>query len=103
MPRMPDPAAPWYLYLLLCRNGAYYAGITNDLQARWKAHAAGTGARYTRANPPLRLLGSRPYPDRAAASRAEWAIKQLPRERKLAFLLDVADHAPAASTTEGEA
>ena len=27
------------------------------------------------------------YPDRASASRAEWAIKQLPRERKLAFLL----------------
>lgn len=77
---------PWFLYLLLCRNGAWYAGITNDLDARFRAHANGTGARYTRANPPVRMLGSRAYPDRAAASRAEWAIKRLPRERKLAFL-----------------
>lgn len=81
------PDKPWHLYLLLCRNGSYYAGITNDLQARYQAHLAGTGARYTRANPPVQLLGSRPYPDRAAASRAEWRLKRLPRERKLAWLL----------------
>jgi putative endonuclease len=79
-------APPWFLYLLECRNGSYYAGITIDLQARYQAHLRGTGAKYTRANPPLRLLASRAYPDRAAASRAEWALKQLPRARKLAFL-----------------
>src|SRR5690606_6962718 len=78
---------PWFLYLLLCRNGCMYAGISTDVEARYRAHAAGKGARYTRANPPLQLLGSRAYPDRAAASRAEWALKQLPRQRKLAFLL----------------
>ena len=79
-------ARPWYLYLLLCRNGAWYAGITIDLVARFRAHADGTGARYTRANPPVRLLASRAYPDRAAASRAEWQVKRLPKARKLAFL-----------------
>jgi putative endonuclease len=77
----------WYLYLIECRNGAYYAGISNDVDARYAAHLAGRGARYTRANPPLRLLGAKAFPDRSAASRAEWSIKQLPRERKLAFLL----------------
>lgn len=83
--RMAD-STPWFLYLLECRNGSYYAGITVDLEARFQAHLRGTGAKYTRANPPLRLLASRAYPDRAAASRAEWALKQLPRARKLAFL-----------------
>ena len=83
--RMAD-SPPWFLYLLECRNGSYYAGITIDLQARYQAHLRGTGAKYTRANPPLRLLASRAYPDRAAASRAEYALKQLPRARKLAFL-----------------
>ena len=86
------PATPaareWCVYLLECRNGAFYAGITNRLEARYAAHAAGRGARYTRANPPLRLLGFRNYPNRSSASRAEWQIKQLPREKKLAFLLD---------------
>lgn len=79
-------AGAWCLYLIECRNGAYYAGITNRLEARYAAHASGRGARYTRANPPMRLLGFRPYPDRASAARAEWQIKQLPRELKLAFL-----------------
>lgn len=79
-------STPWFLYLLECRNGSYYAGITVDIEARYQAHLRGTGAKYTRANPPLRLLASRAYPDRAAASRAEWALKQLPRARKLAFL-----------------
>lgn len=90
---MSTPATPtladgrWCLYLIECRNGSWYAGITNHLAARYAAHADGRGARYTRANPPLRLLGFREYPDRSSASKAEWAIKQLPRERKLAFVL----------------
>lgn len=79
-------AAGWCLYLIECSNGAWYAGITNDLARRYAAHASGRGARYTRANPPRRLIGARAYPDRASASRAEWQIRQLPRARKLAFL-----------------
>ena len=86
----------WCLYLIECRNGAWYAGITNRLEYRYAAHAAGRGARYTRANPPLRLLGFRRYPNRASAARAEWAIRQLPKSQKLAFLgLADPDHAPA--------
>lgn len=77
---------PWFLYLLECRNGAYYAGITTDLEARFQVHAQGKGARYTRSNPPIRLLAAAAFPDRATAARAEWEIKQLPRARKLAYL-----------------
>lgn len=77
---------PWVLYLLECRNGAFYAGITNDLTARYAAHACGKGARYTRANPPLRIVATASFPDRAAASRAEYQLKQLPKARKLQTL-----------------
>lgn len=83
---MPANNLQWCLYLIECRNGAMYAGITNNLDVRYAAHVAGRGARYTRSNPPVRLIGSRPYADRAAASRAEWEIRQLPRERKIGFL-----------------
>jgi putative endonuclease len=76
----------WCVYLIECRNGAWYAGITNDLEARYAAHVAGKGARYTRANPPVRLLGSRPFADRSEASKAEWAVKRLPKAKKLAWL-----------------
>lgn len=77
-----DPGTPpkstdgqWYLYLLECRRGTYI-GITNNLAKRYQAHCDGKGARYTRANPPLALLGAQPFPDRAAASRAEYQLKQ---------------------------
>ena len=76
----------WHLYLIECKSGAFYAGITNDLNALYAAHVAGLGAKYTRGNPPNRLLGSREFPDRASASRAEWEIKRLPKSRKLAYL-----------------
>ena len=77
--------AAWWLYLVECGDGSWYAGISNDLEARLRAHAAGTGARYTRGRGPFRLLARQAYADRAAASRAEWQLKRLPRRRKLAF------------------
>ncbi len=81
----------WCLYLLECKNGAYYAGITNDLASRFSAHVAGKGARYTRANPPIKILASKPYPDRSAASVAEARLKSLPRHKKLNFFEGVND------------
>ncbi len=80
----------WCLYLLECKGGAYYAGITNDLEARFSAHKEGRGARYTRANPPLRILATKPYADRSAASIAEAQLKRIPRDEKLGFFSEEA-------------
>ena len=71
------PARPWHLYLIECRNGALYAGITNDVPSRYAAHARGRGAKFTRANPPVQLVGSRLFPDRSSAAKAEFAIRRL--------------------------
>ncbi|WP_088178161.1 GIY-YIG nuclease family protein [Methylotenera sp. G11] len=75
----------WVLYLLECRNGTFYAGITNNLEQRYAAHLSGKGARYTRANPPVKILASKLYADRSAASVAEAQLKRLPRHKKLDF------------------
>ena len=77
--------ACWYVYLIECRDGSVYTGVATDVGRRYAEHAAGRGARYTRSRPPVRLLGSFEYPDRSAASRAEYAIKQLPPARKRAL------------------
>lgn len=74
--------ARWYVYIIECRDGSLYTGIAIDVQRRYATHVAGKGARYTRSHPPLRLLGRFEYPDRAAASKAEYAIKQLTPTRK---------------------
>lgn len=82
------PDGQWCLYLLECKNGAFYAGITNHLEARYAAHRAGKGARFTRANPPVRIVGAKPYQDRSAASVAEHQIKKLSKPQKITFILD---------------
>lgn len=79
---------PWFLYLLECQDGSIYTGITVDITARYAAHANGTGARYTRSHPPQRLLAVIEYPDRSAASKAEYAMKKLTAEEKRKVAVD---------------
>ena len=74
----------WFLYLLECTDGSIYTGITVDVEARLAAHLAGRGARYTRSHPPRKVLASFEYADRASASKAEYAMKQLTAAEKRA-------------------
>ncbi len=67
----------WYVYMLLCDNGAIYTGIARSVAARYAQHVAGTGARYTRANPPRRLLAKFACASQSEAGRMEAAIKKL--------------------------
>ena len=77
----------WVLYLIECVDGSIYTGITGDLAARYAAHENGSGARYTRSHPPVRLLGFEEYPDRSSASQAEYRIKQLTPANKRRYAL----------------
>ena len=70
-------ARRWYVYMLLCDNGAIYTGIARSVTARYAQHVAGTGARYTRANPPRRLLAKFACANQSEAGRMEAAIKKL--------------------------
>lgn len=74
---------PWFLYLLECKGNRLYAGISPDPQARFLLHQSGKGAKFTRANPPLRLLALQAHADRSAASIAEHQLKKLTRPAKL--------------------
>src|SRR6188768_4201470 len=75
-------AKRWYVYMLLCRGNAIYTGTALDVAARYAQHLAGTGARYTRANPPCRLLTKFVCPNRSAAAKLEAAIKRLSASEK---------------------
>ena len=70
------------MYLILCRGNAIYTGIALDVGARYAQHLAGTGARYTRANPPRRLLIKFVCPNQSVAAKLEAAIKRLPAAEK---------------------
>jgi putative endonuclease len=71
------------VYLLRCRDGSLYTGITNDLARRLEAHHRGTASAYTRSRRPLALAYQEELPDRSAALRREAAIRRLSRADKL--------------------
>ena len=76
----------YYVYVLECRDGSLYAGMTNDLRRRMTLHTAGKGARYTRSHPPQALAGLWRCGGRTAAARLEYAFKTLQRAQKRALL-----------------
>ena len=75
-------AKRWYVYLILCRSGSVYTGIARNVTLRYAQHVAGNGARYTRANPPRRLLIKFVCPNQSVAAKLEAAIKRLPAAKK---------------------
>jgi len=82
---MDDQQRPrWQFYVLRCKDGTYYAGITVDMARRFAAHRKGTGAKYMKPKKrhPFRLVYAKPFWDRAAAQVCEAAFKKLSRDEK---------------------
>jgi putative endonuclease len=75
-----------YVYIVQCANGSLYTGYSKNVAQRIAVHNSGKGGRYTRANRPVELLALCPFATKSEALRAEYAIKQLPRHQKLAFI-----------------
>ncbi|MDO8517462.1 MAG: GIY-YIG nuclease family protein [Nanoarchaeota archaeon] len=75
----------WCVYLLECLDNSYYTGITNDLMKRMDAHKSGKGSKYVLAKGFGKLLSSKNYLNKSEALKAEYKIKQLPKDKKLIF------------------
>lgn len=90
---MPEtPPRTWYLYMLECAGGRLYTGVTVDVEARYRAHAEGRGAKFTRSFPPGRILLVESWPTRSAALKAEHAMKKLSADAKRKRAGDHAGH-----------
>jgi putative endonuclease len=76
------PPMNWIVYMVQCRDGSFYTGITIDLPARLSAHNAGVGAKYTRGRLPVTLVWSEKGFTQSQARKREHAIKQLSRKQK---------------------
>ncbi|MES2682117.1 MAG: GIY-YIG nuclease family protein [Pseudomonadota bacterium] len=75
----------WFVYLLRCRTGLIYTGVTPDLDRRMATHKAGRGARFTRMNPPEKLLAVKPFDGKIPAMQMEAQVKKLSKAFKLAL------------------
>lgn len=82
---MPSNPGSWLVYVLRCRDGSLYTGITNDLARRLAAHAAGRASKYTRSRLPVRIAYQEPQATKSLALKREAAIKRMSRRTKLAL------------------
>ncbi len=72
----------WFVYIVECRDGSLYTGITNDLERRVREHNEGGGARYTRSRRPVTLRYQEQVGGRSDALVRECALKLLTRKEK---------------------
>ncbi|NOQ30648.1 MAG: NAD(P)H-dependent oxidoreductase [Helicobacteraceae bacterium] len=73
--------------MLECNDKSLYTGITTDVQRRFKEHSSSDkGAKYTKVKRPLKLVYVEESSNRSIASKREYAIKKLPRKKKLELI-----------------
>ena len=80
----------WHLYLVRCRDGSLYTGITTDVARRFAEHQgnSGAGAKYLRGREPLVLVFQRKLGGRSLALGVESKVKKLSKARKEELIRD---------------
>ena len=74
----------WLIYILECRDGSLYCGITNDIEKRLKQHKGEIkgGAKYTRSHWPCKLVYEEKSASRSEALQREVIIKKMSKVEK---------------------
>jgi len=86
----------YYIYMVRCADDSLYTGIAADVCRRMREHTGKTAvaAKYTRSRSVTALEGLWRAQDRSSASKLEYAIKHLPRQKKLELLENPAQLLP---------
>jgi putative endonuclease len=74
---------PYYVYILICKDGAFYTGYTRNVEARMKLHKLGRGAKYVRTHTPEKVIYLEKFETRSDAMKREREIKRLTHAQKL--------------------
>ena len=73
---------PYFVYLLECKDGSLYTGVTTDVERRFAEHKSGIGSNFTRARGAKRIVYAEQHANRSAAQKREAEIKKWPRKKK---------------------
>lgn len=76
----------FWVYMLRCADGSFYAGHTDDLERRIAQHQAGELSGYTHTRRPVALVFSQDTAMREEALSAERRIKGWSRAKKEALI-----------------
>lgn len=74
----------YYIYMLRCEDNSIYTGITTDLERRMNEHFEKSEkcAKYTNSHTPKKLEKVWKTTTKSLASKLEYHIKQLPKNKK---------------------
>lgn len=72
----------YYIYMLRCVDNSLYTGITNNIEKRMNDHFNKKGAKYTKSHFPKKLEVLWVTDSKSNASKLEYHIKQLSKEKK---------------------
>src|SRR5688572_12541521 len=78
----------FYAYMLLCCDGSYYVGHTDNLEYRLACHERGEIAGYTQSRRPVELVWCEIFPTREEALANERRIKGWNRQKKQALIAE---------------
>lgn len=76
----------WFVYILLCNDGSYYIGSSNNVDKRVKDHLDGNGGRYTRSHKPQKLVYKEVLTTKSEALKREAQLKKWSRAKKEALI-----------------
>lgn len=76
----------FWTYILLCADGKFYTGHTEDLEARMGQHQSGLIAGFTARRMPVKLVWADNFPTRLEALEAELKIKKWSVAKKRALI-----------------
>jgi len=76
----------WFVYVLLCSNGSFYTGISNNPKKRFNEHKNGKGGKFTRSFKPLKIIHLEKYKTKEGAMKRESLIKSWNRSNKIKML-----------------
>lgn len=76
----------YYTYIILTEKNTFYCGYTDDVQKRFQAHLEGKGAKYTRANKPIKVVYKKEFNTKSDAMKEEARIKKLTHQEKLKLI-----------------
>ena len=78
----------WFLYLIRCKHGRLYTGITTDVERRFEEHNSSDkkGSKYLRGKAPLELVMKKKIGSRGMALKIEAEVKKLSKIKKEMFV-----------------
>lgn len=80
-------AGKHFVYILLTERNTLYCGYSDDVEKRFQEHLNGKGAKYTKANKPIKIAYVKEFKTKSEALKEEYRIKhKLSRQEKLKLI-----------------